>query len=99
MPSVCQGACVKLCSLVVIRHSMLLSPAAAAAGSVFFNWSFFPYYTAYGKERQGSAFQKPRYFSFFLLDTSASGYGCKLHYTAVLTGQGDFRLIGVDHLF
>ena len=69
MPSVCQGACVKLCSLVVIRHSMLLSPAAAAAGSVFFNWSFFPYYTAYGKERQGSAFQKPRYFSFFLLDT------------------------------
>ncbi|MBC5748417.1 hypothetical protein H8Z78_11190 [Dysosmobacter sp. NSJ-60] len=59
----------KLCSLVVIRHSMLLSPAAAAAGSVFFNWSFFPYYTAYGKERQGSAFQKPRYFSFFLLDT------------------------------
>ena len=48
---------------------MLLSPAAAAAGSVFFNWSFFPYYTAYGKERQGSAFQKPRYFSFFLLDT------------------------------
>ena len=45
------------------------APAAAAAGSVFFNWSFFPYYTAYGKERQGSAFQKPRYFSFFLLDT------------------------------